>query len=182
MNAKRGSIKVWGVVWVMLLCALLPLAAFARAAYVPTLGLSVSLPQTLDAFTRDMAADDPLLALYGTTAQDVASVLSARGLWMEARDIAGKFVITLETRSDSGPDYASIGDADLLAAAPSNAEILRTRQAAFILHEQGGGMVCVTRVGGTLFTLRLTPSGTLRNNMTNTLRSVAQGMDFFVGQ
>ena len=173
--------RAWAALALAALLLLPSAGALASAADIGELGLLMTLPQTMDVFTRSMRQGDPVPGLYGTTADAVRSSLEARGLWLEAKDIAGKYAVTLEAHGDFGPDYAALGEAELLGMAPG-AEVVRTRQAAFVLYEQGGTLVCQTRAGGRLFTLRLYPSGRLSADMASTLKAVAIGMDFGLGQ
>ena len=86
----------------MLLAAavlLTPLMALATTADIPEYGVTVHFPASLDVFTNNMEADNPVLALYDTTADEVRGMLSGRGLAAKAQDIAGKFVITLSLSS-----------------------------------------------------------------------------------
>ncbi len=180
-NQLPGNSRQAAAAAAALLLLLAAIPALAHTADIAELGLSVSLPQTLDVFTRDMTASDPLPGLYGTTAGAVRDSLASRGLWLEARDIAGKYVLTLEARDDGGADYRDMGDGELQVVLPG-AEIVRTRQAAFALYEHSGVLVGVTRAGGRLFTLRLTPSGRITDAKWSALRDVVRGMDFSFGQ
>lgn len=165
-----------------LLLWLLP--ASAQEAYIASHGLSLRLPEGCDVLTQDIQPNDPTLALYGLTADQVRSQLQAEGLFLKAMDISGAYEITLTLSQDSGPDYSSLPEEDLrlLAAqlGTGEASLYASAQAAFfqVPTSDGRGLLAQTRAGGTLTTLRLTASTQLNDRMARTLRRVAQSMDF----
>ena len=165
---------------------LLPLQAIALEIFLPELGLSLSLPNSLDAFTRSMSPDDPLLKLRGQSAGQVRDELTARGLSLEALDIAGAYTIQLSVVPDRGPDYAELDDSQLGETAGARGmgqyEILRSPQAAFVILRNGSQASCLTRVGSQLFTLQLFAASGFSEGMLKTLRGIARSMDFGLQQ
>jgi hypothetical protein len=190
MNQEKWTRRPSRYRFILLLAALMlllqPLPALAAEVSLPELGLSLSLPNSLDVFTRSMSPDDPLLKLKGQSAEQVRDELSARGISLDAQDIAGAYAIQLSAAPDHGPDFSELGEAQLGEIAEAYGagqfEILRARQAAFLLLKNGGEASCLTRVKGWIFTLRLTASSQLHEGMVKTIRSIAQSMDFGVGQ
>ena len=177
--------KTW--ICLMTLCLLLlPAAGLAAQADLGRLALSV--PEHLDLFTRRMQPDDPLLALYGTSAEQVARELSSKNLLMRAREISGAYTITLSEKSDAGPDFSALSDEELLAQKLSgqgnldSEPILRSGQAAFLVFRGRSTLSLVTRVAGTLYRLKLHAEGRISGGMADSHRQMARSMDFGRGQ
>lgn len=169
----------------LLALTLLALPALTLASQVDLGQLWLSLPASCDVFTRKMAPDDPVLALYGLSAQQVAQELSSHGLMMRAREISGAYTITLSAKADSGPDFSALSDQELLSlelASEGEAIVMRSRQAGFLAFRGRSGMSLYSRVAGTLYRLTLRAEGRLTGSMENTIKQVAQSMDFGLGQ
>ncbi len=177
------------IVLLSVVLCLLALPLMGLAGQVDLGRLVMSVPASLDVFTRGMRPDDPLLAIYATTADQVAEDLSSQGLLMKAREISGAFTVTLSSRSQDGPDFSSLADDALLAQADElnsgqldTTPLLRSRQAAFLLLRGGSSLTALTRVNGSLYRLALKAEGQLTGSMADTLRQLAQSMDFGRGQ
>ena len=183
--ARRGLYQLLPVLALALLLLSLPALAAAEFS-LPELGLSLSLPDSVDVFTRSMSPDDPLLKLKGQSAGQVRAELEARGLSLLARDIAGAYEIQLSATPDQGTDFSELDEAQIGEIAAEYGavqfEILGARQAAFLLVKSGGEAVCATRVRNQLITLRLIPSSGFDEGMMRTLRGIAQSMDFGLRQ
>lgn len=171
------------------LCIAIMLLPLTAAASQVDLGrLSLFMPASCDVFTANMRPDDPLLTLYGTSAADVAQDLGSRGLLMEAREIAGAYIISLSLAPHNGPDFWGMTDSALmeeaqrLAQRAAPASVLHAGQASFLMYQSGNTLSCVTRVNGALYRLSLQAEGGLREPMTGTLKKIAQSMDFGQGQ
>lgn len=183
-NPKNGKTRRRTCLLLALALALWLLPAAAQDAYIPSHGLSLRLPEGCDVLTQDIRADDPTLALYGLSADQVRGQLQGEGLALKAMDISGAYVITLALTPDGGPDYQSLSEEDLRLAAASlgagEVSLYSGSQAAFfqVAANDGRSLIAQTRAGGTLATLRLTASSRLSDRMARTLRRVAQSMDF----
>ncbi|MDD4080212.1 MAG: hypothetical protein PHP02_02205 [Eubacteriales bacterium] len=170
------------------LCLLLLLPLLGQASQVDLGQLSLTMPTSCDVFTLNMRTDDPLLALYNTSAEAAARDLEAQGFLMKAREISGAYTITLSLQADGGPDYAGMPDDGLLdesgrfTAEGAPEKVLRSRQAAFLVLRNGNTVTCVTRVGGALYRLTLQAAGSLTGQMVDTLIKTSQSMDFGQGQ
>ncbi|NLG58265.1 MAG: hypothetical protein GX540_07625 [Clostridiales bacterium] len=173
-----------------LAAALLFLPMAAHALLVNLGRLSLQAPASFDVFTRDMRPDDPILALYGTSREAVAQELASQGLLMKAREIAGAYTLTLSVAPEAGPDFSALSDEELLSQAqaysglgsPDTSPLFRSRQAAFVLLRGGSSLHYLTRVGGSLYRLSLQADGGLNNAMADSLKTIAQSMDFGLGQ
>lgn len=170
---------------VMMALCLMALPLIGLASSVDLGQVWLSLPASCDVFTQRMADDDPILALYGLSAQQVAQDLSEHNLIMRAREISGAYTITLSAKADSGADFSSLSDQDMMGLELANngqAEVMRSRQAAFLVLRGRSSMNLYARVSGTLYRLTLRAEGSLTNSMADTARQVAQSMDFGLGQ
>ncbi len=168
---------------------LIVLPISALAAQVELGRLSLRLPASLDVFTQNMPPDDPLPAIYGTTAGQVAQELASQGCLMRAREIAGAYAIALFAQPQSGADFSALSDEELMALSaalsseqPASSPVLRSRQAAFLIFRGGSSLTAFTRVDGTLYRLALTAGGRLTSGMADVLRKAAGSMDFGRGQ
>mgnify|MGYP001184571480 CR=1 FL=1 len=175
----------------MLLAAavvLTPLMALATTADIPEYGVTVHFPASLDVFTHNMAADNPVLALYDTTADEVRGMLSSRGLAAKAQDIAGKFVITLSLSSAGGQDIGLMDEEALLAFASryggESYEVIPHQSGSFLMikNEEARQITCVFEGNGLLYELRLSASSRLRSNMTSILKDIIRHTEFSLGQ
>lgn len=174
------------ILFITLYLMALPPAGMASSVDLGPVWLS--LPASCDVFTRNMAADDPILALYGLSAGQVAQELSSRELLLRAREISGAYTITLSAQGSQGPDFISLSDDELLSlrlpdtAAPDASPVLRSRQAAFLTFSSYGSISLITRVSGTLYRLTLNAEGRVSGGMAESLRQTALSMDFGLGQ
>lgn len=174
---------------IIVLCIAVMILPLAAAASQVDLGkLSLAVPASCDVFTPGMRPDDPLLALYGTSAEQVARDLGSQGLLMMAREIAGAYTITLSFLPDAGPDYSGMAESELMNEAQLNAQsgaldsVLYSRQAAFLVLRSGNALSLITRVNGAFYRLVLKAQGSLAGQMTDILEKIAQSMDFGRGQ
>ena len=171
-----------------MLSAIPGLPAQAAGVSIGEFGVSLSLPDSLDVFTRTMRPDDPVLSLYGMTAEQAKAQLAGEGLYLKAFDIAGAYALTLSLASGAGEDLGLMEEAQLadLARASGGAsyEVFQSRQATFLMFPDGAGrqLTCLARAGGLSFRLRLSASGSLTPGMAGTLRAIAKSADFGLGQ
>jgi len=176
----------------LLLAALLAatpgLPAQAGAVTIGEFSLSLSLPDSLDVFTRAMRADDPVLSLYGMTAEQAKAQLAGEGLYLKAFDIAGAYALSLSLSPGAGEDLGLMEEAQLAdlarASGGTSYEVFQSRQATFLMFPDGAGrqLTCLARAGGLSFRLRLSASGSLTPGMAGTLRAIAKSADFGLGQ
>lgn len=172
----------------MLIAALLPGLAFATQVDVREYGVSVTFPSSLDVFTRDMGENDPVLGLYGKTADQVARELRDAGLYALAQDIAGAFTLGLSLSPTSEPDLASLPREGLEQAAKalggSRFEVFSGRGATFLLVWEDSGQVfsCFSQAGGLRFLLRLVSGKGISQGMVSLVKDIAQRADVPAGQ
>lgn len=170
------------------LSIVLALPAFAAEIDVAGYGLSLRLPLSLDVLTRNMAQDDPVLALYGKTAAQVRQELIDGGLYLKAREITGVYTLTLSISKASGADFNQLDATELEQIANklgfAQHELISSGEATFLLlvDASGKSAICLTRVGGQQYSLKLSASSALTKAMTQTLRNAALSMNFSLGQ
>lgn len=171
----------------LVLVMALPMSGLASTAYLPRFGVTVNFPNTLDVFTRDMDKNDPVLALYGYTAQQVKEQLDTEGLDVMAIDIAGQFTLTLQVRAQSG-SLAELGEQGLsdlaLTYQGQEYETFTARGNRFLLvrHNSGRDLACVFLGGGLVYELLLTANTKVNKGMVNLLKEIAGGTDLALGQ
>lgn len=174
--------------WLLFFCLmLLPVRSLAASVYLRDYGTSLRLPASMDVFTRDMPANDPVLALYGMSREEVNSDLMGQGLDLLAYDIAGDYEITLAFSYKEGDDFSTLDDGSLQALAQAHGgsayqlysgsqasflETVSSRQQAFYLAQAGGLRLVLT----------LTAYEKITDSMLRTARSVMQSADFGLGQ
>lgn len=184
---KWGSQKKSIALGLLVLAVTLPFIAAATTANLPRFGVTVNFPTTLDVFTRDMAQDDPVLKLYGLTADEARSQLDSEGLDVMAVDIAGTFTLTLQVRTDD----RTLADMDaqtltaLAAAYKGQAyELFTARGNPYILIKADNGvdLACVFLGGGMRYELMLNANHRLSASMVSLLKGIAANTDFDLGQ
>lgn len=174
--------------WLMLFCLLItPLTSLAASVYLSDYGISLRLPASLDVFTRDMAADDPVLALYSMSREEVNNDLRSQGLALLAYDIAGDFEITLALSSQEGEDLESLSDSSLLSLAQayggSEYQLYSGRQASFLETVSSRQQAFyIAQAGGLRLVLTVSAYDKITSSMLRTARNVMQSADFGLGQ
>lgn len=169
------------------LLALSP-AALAGPVSVPQFGAQVVFPPTLDVLSRDMAADDPVLSLYGKTAEQVRGELKNQGLYALAYDIAGEYTISLALSGRGGAGFETMDESALAQTAAqyggSRYELFSSNQGSFLMvyGDSGKTLACLLRADSLLFELRLQARGSLSQDMAGVVKGIAQRADLGLGQ
>ncbi|NLX83353.1 MAG: hypothetical protein GXZ04_06020 [Clostridiales bacterium] len=183
---KRPSLRLLALAAALVLA--IPFGTLATTADIPEYGVTVGFPASLDVFTKNMADDNPVLALYDTTANQVREDLSRQGLTAKAQDIAGKFFITLALTSQSGEDLGTLDEASLKEFASRYGgevqELIPHRSGSFLLmkNEEARQITCVFLGGNLLYELRLYANGRLRSSMSSIMKDIARLTEFSLGQ
>lgn len=165
-----------------------PLCALAGPVSIPRFGAQVVFPPTLDVLYRDMPEDDPVLALYGKSAEQVTRELKNQGLYALAYDIAGEYSISLSLTDEGGPGFDAMDEAALQEAARQYGggqyERFSGRQGSFLLvyDANGRGLGCLLRAGSLLFELRLQARAGLSPDMVSVVKGIAARADLGLGQ
>lgn len=167
---------------VCLLTALAPLFALAGSVYFPDQGVSVNFPANVDVFSLGMDADDPVLSLYGKTADEVTRELKAAGLSAQANDMAGNFTIKLCLKNRRAEPFDSMDARELEEFAGryggSKYELYNTSQASFLLiyGDSGRALIALANQGGVQAELRLAAKSKISQGMIKTMKSIAAGI------
>lgn len=122
--------KILALVTLLALLACTGCGAANHLQAVTADGLSLSVPDHLVVFTRDMAEDDPLLVSYDTNSQGITRGLSARSSYAYIFDEDMTFGLDLCRISSPTEDYKSLdaqGREDLVseyaAALPEGSQV-----------------------------------------------------------
>lgn len=112
--------KLSGMLLALLLIVSLATPALAASTQheIPQFGLTISIPDGYDVFTRDMAENDPLLQDYGLTRDDVLDILGT-DTYLDALESQGEDEIVMTLFGDMGMDFGGLGDEALLMLASS---------------------------------------------------------------
>lgn len=104
----------------LILLLMVSLAAPVKAASteyeIPEFDLTLSIPDGYDVFTRNIRANDPLLAEYGLTRDDVMDILGDN-VYLDAMELQGNDEIVVTLFEDMGLDFSGLGDTALLLLA-----------------------------------------------------------------
>ncbi len=96
----------------LLVLSLLPaIPCFAEGAAhtIEEYGISLVIPEGYRLLTPDIAADDPLLEVYGLTKGDVLDMFASMPLYMDAVKEDGSGEITVTIQDSDMSDYAELG-------------------------------------------------------------------------
>ena len=165
-----------------------PLCVLAGPVSIPRFGAQVVFPPNLDVLQPGMAENDPVLALYGKTAEQVNRELAGQGLSALAYDIAGEYSISLSLSDRSGPGFDALDESALLEAASryggGDYELFSTGQGSFLLvyDANGRGMRCLLRADSLLFELRLKAKSGLSPDMVSGVKGIARRADLGLKQ
>lgn len=166
----------------------LPLSGLANTVYLQEYDLLVRFPANVDVLARNMAADSPVLALYGKSAEQVTRELEGAGLYAKALDIAGEYELSLAARSSSKPLFDELDENALNELASkyggSQYELLSLRQgsALLVFIEGGRSLVCLARANGLEVELRLQANRQINNRMAQAVKGIVGGFDLSFGQ
>lgn len=164
---------------VCLLMAIIPLFALASSVYFPDQGVSIDFPANVDVLSLNMDANDPVLALYGKTADEVTRELKSGGLCALAYDIAGNFTIKLCLKNRSAQSFDRMSDQELKEFAGryggSKYELYQSAQASFLLiyGDSGRALIALANQGGVQVELRLAAKGKISKAMIKTMKDIA---------
>jgi hypothetical protein len=170
------------------LLLVVPMTSLATQVQIPEFALTLSFPAFLDVFTRNMPENDPVLALYGKSTREVSRELADAGLYAKAKDIAGDYILTLTVKSRNGQGYGQMDEEALRKAARqsggSRFEVFTSPQGAFLLvyDDSLSKLVCFFQGDGLLYEMRLETENTVNDSMVTTLKALATGADFGLGQ
>ncbi len=163
-----------------LLMAVAPSMALATQVDVPEQGVALVFPSNVDVLTRGMDQNDPLLDLYGKTADEVSGELKSSGLYALAYDIAGNFTIKLSIKSKSALNYSEMSEQELKEIAGrfggSKYELYSANQADFLLiyGDSGRALIALASKGGAQVELRLAAKGQVNAGMVKTIKDIAR--------
>lgn len=164
---------------VCLFIAITPLFALASSVYFPDQGVSIDFPANVDVLSLNMDDNDPVLALYGKTADEVTRELKAAGLHALANDIAGNFTIKLCLKNRSAQAFGGMDEAQLKEFAGryggSKYELYQSAQASFLLiyGDSGRALIALANQGGVQVELRLAAKGKINQGMIKTMKNIA---------
>lgn len=188
MNGNMLTRHTSWIAALVFLLALLPLSGLATQVDVPAFGVTLRFPASLDVFTRDMAPDDPVLTLYGQTAEQVSQTLRAAGLYADALDIAGEYTVSLAIQGGGGPDFSQM-DFDALARVAAEHgggrhELVPGSQGNFLMvyEDSGKGLTCLYQAEGLYLSLRLFAGNGVEHEMETLLSDIARRAEFSLYQ
>lgn len=102
------------VITVIILLFTFPVSVEASTVeyYIKEAGMTVSLPEEGAVFTRDMADDDPLFTMFGTTKTDIMNLFESQNIYLDMynTDASSEMVVTItdnqmETINDIGDSF-----------------------------------------------------------------------------
>ncbi len=165
---------------IAMMLAFTPLLGLASQVYFADQGVTVDFPANVDVLTRGMDAGDPILALYGKTADEVTQELKSAGLQAMALDITGNFTVRLSLKNRNEMPLGDMTVAQLSELAgryggsqyelyqPGNTDFL------FIYGDSGRALICLGNRGGVQMELRLAASRKVDQGMIRTLKDIAR--------
>ena len=114
------------LLFVISLSVLLSTTAFATENdtryHLDDLGMSISIPNDLAVFTRDMKANDPNLKFFGQTKESMLSIMKNGNIYLNALDKDGEYEIIVTMLDSPLENYALLSDTTLTALASSFAD------------------------------------------------------------
>ena len=108
--------KFLAVVAAILFCLSLPVVAYAAPGGVyelGELGISISMPENMLVFSRDIAEDDPDLPLIGMTKQQILDVMLDQDIYLNALEQNGEYELVVSMTKSPVVSMSMLGEEEL---------------------------------------------------------------------